>query len=46
MLPLIRAFDRLESGVSLRLTQEVLGGTWEALREGRADLIVGATNEP
>jgi len=24
----------------------VLGGTWEALRDGRADLIVGATNEP
>ena len=44
--PLIHAFDRLNSGVSLRLTHEVLGGTWEALREGRADLIVGATNEP
>ncbi|MGE6919728.1 LysR family transcriptional regulator [Achromobacter kerstersii] len=46
MAPLIHAFDRLNSGVSLRLTHEVLGGTWEALREGRADLIVGATNEP
>lgn len=46
MSPLIHAFDKLASGVSLRLTHEVLGGTWEALREGRADLIVGATNEP
>lgn len=46
LLPVIRAFDALDSGVSLRLTHEVLGGTWEALREGRADLIVGATNEP
>lgn len=46
MAPLIHAFDKLDSGVSLRLTHEVLGGTWEALREGRADLIVGATNEP
>lgn len=46
MSPLIQAFDRLASGVSLRMTHEVLGGTWEALREGRADLIVGATNEP
>lgn len=46
LLPVIRAFDKLESGVSLRITHEVLGGTWEALREGRADLIVGATNEP
>ncbi|VWC01385.1 LysR family transcriptional regulator [Burkholderia pseudomultivorans] len=46
MLPVIRAFDALESGVSLRFTHEVLGGTWEALRDGRADLVVGATNEP
>ncbi|AND67486.1 LysR family transcriptional regulator [Dyella thiooxydans] len=46
LLPVIHAFDRLESGVSLRITGEVLGGTWEALREGRADLVIGATNEP
>ncbi|MBD8880798.1 LysR family transcriptional regulator [Rhodanobacter sp. 7MK24] len=46
LLPVIRAFDKLESGVSLRITHEVLGGTWEALREGRADLVIGATNEP
>jgi DNA-binding transcriptional LysR family regulator len=46
LLPVIRAFDALGSGVALRVTHEVLGGTWEALREGRADLIVGATNEP
>ncbi|MCP2515459.1 LysR substrate-binding domain-containing protein [Achromobacter mucicolens] len=46
MAPLIQAFDKLDSGVRLRFTHEVLGGTWEALREGRADLIVGATNEP
>ncbi len=46
LLPVIRAFDALQSGVRLRITHEVLGGTWEALREGRADLVVGATNEP
>jgi DNA-binding transcriptional LysR family regulator len=46
LLPVIRAFDALGSGVALRVTHEVLGGTWEALREGHADLIVGATNEP
>ena len=45
-LPVIRDFDALNSGVSLRITHEVLGGTWEALREGRADLVIGATNEP
>jgi len=46
LLPVIRDFDALASGVSLRITHEVLGGTWEALREGRADLVIGATNEP
>jgi DNA-binding transcriptional LysR family regulator len=46
LLPLIRSFDALQSGVTLRITHEVLNGTWEALRDGRADLIVGATNEP
>jgi DNA-binding transcriptional LysR family regulator len=46
LLPVIRAFDALKSGVTLRITHEVLSGTWEALRDGRADMIVGATNEP
>jgi DNA-binding transcriptional LysR family regulator len=46
LTPVIRAFDALESGVALRVTHEVLSGTWEALRDGRADLIIGATNEP
>lgn len=46
MMPVVRAFDALGSGVKLRFTHEVLSGTWEALRDGRADLIVGATNEP
>ena len=46
LLPVIRAFDALKSGVTLRVTHEVLSGTWEALRDGRADLVVGATNEP
>jgi DNA-binding transcriptional LysR family regulator len=45
-MPVVHAFDALQSGVKLRLTTEVLGGTWEALRDGRADVIVGATNEP
>lgn len=45
-VPVIRAFDTLQSGVALRITHEVLNGTWEALRDGRADLVIGATNEP
>lgn len=46
LVPVIQAFDALQSGVTLRLTHEVLTGTWDALRDGRADLVVGATNEP
>ncbi len=46
LVPVIQAFDALQSGVTLRLTHEVLNGTWDALRDGRADLVVGATNEP
>jgi DNA-binding transcriptional LysR family regulator len=46
LLPVVRAFDALNSGVTLRITHEVLTGTWDALRDGRADLVVGATNEP
>jgi DNA-binding transcriptional LysR family regulator len=46
LLPLIHDFDSLASGVSLRITHEVLAGTWEALADGRADLVIGATNAP
>ncbi len=46
LLPVIRAFDSLKSGVTVRIMHEVLGGTWEALRDGRADLVIGGTNEP
>src|SRR5471032_804868 len=46
LLPAIDAFDALDSGVNLRFTHEVLGGTWEALRDGRANLIAGATTGP
>lgn len=46
LLPVIHEFDALESGVPLRVTHEVLKGVWDALREGHADLVIGATNEP
>lgn len=46
LMPVMHAFDALQSGVALRVTHEVLAGTWEALRDGRADLVIGATNEP
>lgn len=46
LLPLVADFDTLNSGVRLRIGHEVLGGTWEALLDQRADLVVAATNEP
>lgn len=46
LMAVMHAFDALQSGVALRVTHEVLAGTWEALRDGRADLVIGATNEP
>jgi DNA-binding transcriptional LysR family regulator len=46
LIPVIEEFDALGSGVPLRITQEVLKGVWDALRDGRADLVIGATNEP
>ncbi len=34
------------TGTRVRLSHEVLGGTWDALASGRADLAVGASGEP
>src|ERR1700682_1019860 len=39
-------FYREQTGTRLRLSQEVLGGTWDALASARADLVVGATGTP
>jgi DNA-binding transcriptional LysR family regulator len=33
------------SGTRLRLSQEVLAGTWDALVSGRADLVIGASGD-
>lgn len=46
LFPLIAQFDRDNGGTRLRLTNEVLGGTWDAVATGRADLAVGAPGEP
>ena len=42
MFPMMAQFDALQSGTRLRFMQESLGGSWEALHERRADLIIGA----
>lgn len=39
-------FYREATGTRLRLSSEVLGGTWDALASGRADLVIGASGEP
>lgn len=42
ILALCEAFYRVAPDTRLRLTTEVLGGTWDALVAGRADLVIGA----
>ncbi|KAB0686108.1 LysR family transcriptional regulator [Burkholderia territorii] len=44
--PFVREFDTLQMDTRLRLSTDVLGGTWDALVSRRADLVVGATGEP
>ena len=46
LLPLVAGFDREQSGTRVRLSYEVLGGTWDALQSGRVDLAIGAGGEP
>ena len=42
----IRAFEDLRCGTRLRIGCEALTGTWEALREGRADIVIAAGEGP
>jgi DNA-binding transcriptional LysR family regulator len=42
----IRAFEDLNCGTRLRISCETMTGTWEALRDGRADLVVAASDGP
>lgn len=41
LFPLLAQFQRLQPATSVRLLDEVLGGPWEALETGRADIVVG-----
>ncbi|MFP5384220.1 MAG: LysR substrate-binding domain-containing protein, partial [Gammaproteobacteria bacterium] len=40
LYPLVREFQQERPALSVRLLDEVLGGTWEALESGRADIII------
>lgn len=46
LLPLVAEVARASGGTRLRFTCEVLGGGWDALWTGRADLAVGIAGEP
>ena len=46
LAPLIEAFYQRHSVTRLKFINGVLGGSWEALTQGRADIIVGALHEP
>ena len=42
----VEDFYREATGTRLRLSTEVLAGTWDALASGRADLVIGASGDP
>jgi DNA-binding transcriptional LysR family regulator len=44
--PYVHGFYQQSIDTHLRLSREVLGGTWDALIYRRADLVVGAAGEP
>ncbi|HZZ91678.1 MAG TPA: LysR family transcriptional regulator [Usitatibacter sp.] len=46
LLPLVGEFIAEQAGTRLRIAHEVLGGTWDALASGRADLAIGAAGAP
>lgn len=44
-LPVLADFYSEQSGTRVRLSGEVLGGTWDALVSGRADIAIGVSGE-
>ena len=46
LTPDICAFEALQCGTRLRVACETLTGGWEALRDGRADLVIAAGDGP
>lgn len=42
---LIEEFQRIQPKTEIRLSEEVLGGSWEALSDDRCDLVIGAAGE-
>lgn len=42
----IRDFEAMNCGTRLRISTEVMSGVWEALREGRADVVIATGEGP
>lgn len=45
LYPLLERFTAVGCGTQVRLSYEVLGGCWDALATGRADLVIGAPGD-
>ena len=45
LLEQVQAFNRLGKQVSVQISEEVLGGGWDALVAGRCDLTLGASGD-
>ena len=45
LLQNVQAFQQLGKAVTVQITEEVLGGAWDALVAGRCDLTLGASGE-
>lgn len=43
---LIKEFQRIQPKTEIRLTEEVLSGSWDALSDDRCDLVIGAEGAP
>src|SRR5690554_2512123 len=43
---LIGAFQKIQPRTEIRISEEVLGGSWDALNDDRCDLVVGAEGTP
>lgn len=44
--PHVDAYFQDACSAKLRINEETLAGSWEALLDGRADLVIGATSDP
>jgi DNA-binding transcriptional LysR family regulator len=46
LVPVLYDFYALQAPTRLKITEEVLGGSWDALASRRADLAIGAHGDP